>query len=146
MAVELKEVRIRMSGTSSNRNYGNLSPEVTLTFHMQDEQDWDAALQRMVNVTHDTFVDAAKVMLMDFGGYADPGFMLAELGVEAATDIEVDPDAHFAQQEKMHNQQLDQIEAEAEEQKWFNENEDFGNDPDDTQEVDTSRLEMDTAD
>lgn len=85
--LEIKEFRVRMSGTASNRNYGNLTPDVAITFDVNDEENWDEALQRGVNVTRDLFEWTARNMLEGFAGYREADEMLRELGIRATTEI-----------------------------------------------------------
>lgn len=85
----MKEVRVRMSGTASNRNYGNLAPDVQLTFLTEGVENWDEAIQQMINTTHDAFVLTALALVGNFDGSRDAASMLAELGIKPQTSISV---------------------------------------------------------
>lgn len=51
---------------------------------------------------------------------------LGAMAAAARKMVEDDPDAFYAQKEREHHANLDAIEAEAEEQQWFEENEEGG--------------------
>ena len=87
--ITMKEVRIRMSGTASNKNYGNLSPDVQLTF-LADVENWGEALDQMIATTHDAFKAAALKLVGGFDGYRSADSMLAELGIRATAEIYVE--------------------------------------------------------
>lgn len=85
--IQLKEVHVRMSGTASNRNYGNLSPEVKLIFIVEGLENWSEGLQQMVNTTHEAFEHAALALVPDFGSIGSG--MLHELGIKPTTSISI---------------------------------------------------------
>lgn len=88
--VNLKEVRVRMSGTVSNGNYGNLQPDVTLVFQTEGVEDLGAALEHMTAVTHEAFVDAVIELVGNFASdRRDVSDLLCELGVPVATNVEI---------------------------------------------------------
>lgn len=86
-SIQLKELRVRLSGTVGNRNFGNLNPEVSLTFSTEGVENWDEAIQQCIGVAHDAFTFAAAEMLSGYQGAREAEDMLQELGVRVATQV-----------------------------------------------------------
>lgn len=86
-SIRLKNIRVRMSGTVGNRNYGNLNPEVSLDFDISGVENWDEAVQQCISVAHDAFIHAAVDMLSGYHGARDVEDMLQELGVRVVTSV-----------------------------------------------------------
>lgn len=150
-SIVLKEVHIRISGTVSNQNYGNLSPDVKLVFSAEGLENWSEGLQQMVNTTHEAFIDAAATMLAGFNGRRYSDDMLRELGVRTAASIVPMGDdgeytLHFAdddidEEDSDGDAALEDDfdgEPDDDDQDWMNDTE--AEDEEDTREVDTSHL------
>lgn len=63
--LQLKEIRIGMSGKINTGDYQNVEPSVDLTFAVLDEENWDEAIQRACNLTHDALMWGAKRLLVN---------------------------------------------------------------------------------
>lgn len=63
--LELKEIRIGMSGVINTGNYQSAKPSAELTFAVLGQENWDEAIQRACNLTHDALMWDAKRLLVN---------------------------------------------------------------------------------
>jgi len=139
-SIQLKEVHIRMSGTSSNQNYGNLSPDVKLVFSAEGLENWSEGLQQMVNTTHEAFIDAAATMLAGFNGRRYSDDMLRELGVRTAVSVVPMGDDGEYEPDDFDDEDDGDVEDFDDDLDYVSDESDDEDDIEDTKEVDTSHL------